>query len=137
MKAYVATIDLSTPGIGFAATERTGRWGERMADVTNRVCLIETRRETTADFMQRRRTMGECVEVAVNTAPWSPFPAPPGNDFADPRGWCVANGTEVSRPDGGEGVFIVRKNGSAEITAAPRPPASAEGITFDDAGSRR
>ena len=134
MKAYVVTIDLSTPGIGFAATERAGRWGERMADVTNRVCLIETRRETTADFMLRRRALGECVEVAVNTAPWSPFPPPPGNDFADPRGWCIANGTVVSPPAGGEGVFIVRKDGSAEITAAPKPPVSAEGIAFVASG---
>ena len=134
MKAYVVTIDLSTPGIGFAATERAEHWGERMADVTNRTCLVETKRETTADFMRRRRTIGERVEVAVNTAPWSPFPAPPGNDFADPRGWCIANGTEVSQPAGGEGVFIVRKNGSAEIIAAPKPPADTEGIAFAISG---
>ena len=128
MKAYVVKVDLTAPGIGFAATERADGWGETMADVTNQVCHVETRKETTADFMLRHRAEGRNVEVAFNTTPWEPFPAPKGNDFADPLGLCMANGVEVSRSEA-RPVFIVRRDGTAEILSAP-PSDGLEDVAF-------
>ena len=116
MKAYVVRIDLTTQGIGFTATERADGWGRRIPEVTNRVFRRETKRETTADFMVRRRREGRNVEVAVNTTPWCPWPMPKGCEHCDPVGWCVADGVEVSRPKRREALFIVRKDGTAEIT---------------------
>ena len=125
MKAFVVKVDLTTPGIGFAATARAAGWGETMADVTNQVCRVETKRETTADFVQRRRAEGLNVCVAFNTTPWEPFPAPKGNDFADPLGLCVAEGEMVSLADA-HPAFVVRMDGTAEIVADARECALAD-----------
>lgn len=118
MKAYVVTVDLTTPGMGLTATERVKGWGERMEKVKDRTCLAETRLEATADFMTRRRREGANVEVAFNTTPWEPFPAPKGESRADPLGWCVADGEEVSRLDGDEWVLAIHRDGRAEIAPA-------------------
>ena len=132
MKAYVIRVDLATPGIEFAATERADGWGERMVDVTNQICRVETRRETTADFMLRRRADGRNVDIAFNTTPWEPFPAPKGNDFADPLGLCVTDGETVSLTDT-HPVFVVRKDGTAEILS--KPPADSIGDIAFAAGA--
>ena len=107
MKAYVLTVDLKTPGIGFTATERVKGWGAKIPVPKNqqqREYFAETRLESTLDFMLRRRRSGANVEIAVNSTPWEPFPAPKGEARADPLGWCVADGVEVSPPDVGEWV---------------------------------
>ena len=127
MKAYVVSVDLTTPGVGFTATERAKNWGVRLEKVKDRTCLAETRLETTADFMMRRRREGANVEVAFNTTPWEPFPAPKGENRADPIGWCVTAGEEVSRPEGGEWVFAVHRDGRAGISQL-QPGESAAGL---------
>ncbi len=115
MKAYVVSVDLTTPGMHFVSTERVKNWGAPLEKAKDRACRAETQLETTADFMLRRRRDGVNVEVAFNTSPWEPFPAPKGENRADPIGWCVTAGEEVSRPEGGEWVFAVRRDGRAEI----------------------
>lgn len=117
MKAYVVRIDLTTPGVGFAATERAVDWGRGISGVADKGLRAETTRETTQDFMSRRRREGVNVEVAVNTTSWSPFPAPEGCEVCDPSGWCVADGVEVSSPKKREALFVVRKDGTAGITS--------------------
>ena len=66
--AVVALVlaDLTTPGIGFTATERDPLWGKPMPDYTNETWHVNTKRETSADFMMRRRAEGRNVELAVN-----------------------------------------------------------------------
>ena len=115
MRAYVVRINLTEPGIGFAATERAGRWGEPLDAVTNASLRIETKCETTVAFMERLCGEGRNAVVAVNTAAWSPYPPPKGCSYADPSGWCVSGGVEVSRPDRPRGVFAIRKDGTAAI----------------------
>lgn len=122
MKAYIARVDLSTPGIGFTATDRAENWGETMPDYTNRTVLIDTKRETTAAFMARRRAQGLDVELAVNTAPWGPWVPPFTHTYGSFRGWNVSGGVELSHgKNPRRGAFIVvRKDG--RVDATPRVP---------------
>lgn len=122
MKAYIARVDLSTPGIGFTATDRAENWGETMPDYTNRTVLIDTKRETTAAFMARRRAQGLDVELAVNTAPWGPWVPPFTHTYGSFRGWNVSGGVELSHgKNPKKGAFIVvRKDG--RVDATPRVP---------------
>ena len=122
MKAYIARVDLSTPGIGFTATDRAENWGETMPDYTNRTVLIDTKRETTAAFMARRRAQGLDVELAVNTAPWGPWVPPFTHTYGSFRGWNVSGGVELSHGKNPKrGAFIVvRKDG--RVDATPRVP---------------
>ena len=119
MKAYVARIDLATPGIGFTATERADRWGEPMPDYTNSTVTICTKRETVADFMSRRRNEGRNVEVAVNASGWKPWEHPFTHTYGSLYRWATSNGVEVSHGKNPErGVFfIVRKDGVTAIRA--------------------
>ena len=122
MKAYIARVDPSTPGIGFTATDRAENWGETMPDYTNRTVLIDTKRETTAAFMARRRAQGLDVELAVNTAPWGPWVPPFTHTYGSFRGWNVSGGVELSHgKNPRRGAFIVvRKDG--RVDATPRVP---------------
>ena len=122
MKAYIARVDLSTPGIGFTATDRAENWGETMPDYTNRTVLIDTKRETTAAFMARRRAQGLDVELAVNTAPWGPWVPPFTHMYGSFWGWNVSGGVELSHgKNPRRGAFIVvRKDG--RVDATPRVP---------------
>lgn len=123
MKAYVARIDLASPCIGFTATERDPKWGQEIAVGTNkvvRVGLSAERRETTADFMARRRTEGMNVVLAVNTSGWGPLKHKPGDLYR----WAVSDGVELSynkNPSRGY-FFVIRKDGTADFVA--HPPAS-------------
>jgi hypothetical protein len=120
MKAWVMRIDLQTPGIGFVSTERAAEWGEPMPDYTNRSFRICTKREKTVDFMMRKRKEGFNVDIAVNTAPWSPWTSPYTNRWAHLNGWTVGNGKELSVrkvPNNGA-FFVIDKQGRACITAA-------------------
>jgi len=124
MKAYVARIDLTSPGIGFTATERDPLWGRPMQDYTNETWLVNTRRETPAEFMSRRRNEGKNVEIAVNTSGWRPWGgAGCYSTYAAFYRWNLANGVELShgKKPGMGTYFIVRKNGRAEIRSIIRP----------------
>lgn len=125
MKAYVVKIDLTTPGIGFTATERDPQWGKVMTDYTNEVWHINTKRETPVEFMSRRRTEGKNVEIAVNTSGWRPWGgiAACNSTYAQLYRWAMADGVELSygKKPGMGTYFIVRKNGNAEIRSIIRP----------------
>lgn len=130
MKAYVVRVDLTTPGLGFAATARSPRWGEVMASCPDRGLRVGTTCETTADFMRRRRAAGAPVAVAVNAAPWSPFPPPKGEDGACPFGWNVSDGVEISTGASPTGaLFVVRRDGRAAIVDHV-PPAETNDVAF-------
>ena len=136
MKAYVARIDLATPGIGFAATRRTKDWGEEMPSKRKDVggnCLAETVLESTAEFMARRRAEGVSLEVAVNSTPWLPFPAPPNENRADPLGLCVENGEVVSNAEGHGATFVVWRDGGADIVSAV-PDSRRDAVAFATSG---
>jgi len=123
MKAYVARIDLTAPGIGFTGTERYPDWGDPATNAEGKVVKVglhENRHETTADFMARRRSEGKCVEFAVNTSGWGPMKTRPGDLYR----WAVSDGMELSynkNPTKGF-YFIIRKDGTADICRPP--PAS-------------
>ena len=124
MKAYVVKVDLTTPGIGFTATERDPLWGKPMPDYTNKTFLVSTKRETTTDFMMRRRGEGRNVEIAVNTSGWGPWGGAACNStYAALYRWELSDGMEVScgKKPGMGAYFIVRKDGSAEIRSVLMP----------------
>lgn len=117
MAVHIANIDLTTPGIGFTATERAAKWGEPMPDAPK--FTIETERETTAAFMARRRAEGKNVEIAVNTAPWRPWRKPWNHRYGQLHGWNVSDGEELTRGKPPEGaLFVVRKDGRADIVSS-------------------
>ena len=122
MKAYIARVDLTTPGIGFTATERATNWGEPMPDYKRKKILIDTKRETTAAFMARRRAQGLNVELAVNTTPWGPWTHPYTFAYGSFRSWNVSDGVELShRKNPEKGAFVVvRRDGRVDVT--PRVP---------------
>ena len=117
IKAYMVKIDLTTPGIGFTATERDKNWGDPMPDYTNKVRIIDTKREKTADFMTRRRSAGRNVDVAVNTSPWGPWEHPFTHTYGAFRNWNVSDGVNISHVDAPKkgAFFLVRKDGSVDI----------------------
>ena len=123
MKAYVARIDMTAPGVGFTAMERDSDWGQSVAAGSNkvvRVGLSTKRQETTADFMSRRRKEGKSVEIAVNTSGLWPMKREPDDLYLR----AVSDGVELSynrNPSRGC-FFIIRKDGTADMVA--HPPAS-------------
>ncbi len=78
MAVYVARIDLTMPGISFTGTERDPKWGEPIpgANGSDKRKTIGTKRETTVEFMKRRRAEGKNVEVSVNTTGFGPWERP-------------------------------------------------------------
>lgn len=124
MKAFVVKVDLATPGIGFTATERDPLWGKPMPDYTNGEWRVNTKLETTTDFMMRRRGKGVNVEIVVNTSGSGPWRSAGCNGtYATLHRWELVDGVEVShgKQPGGGTYFIVRKDGSAEIRSFLRP----------------
>ncbi|MBO7683492.1 MAG: tyrosine-protein phosphatase [Kiritimatiellae bacterium] len=127
MVAYVARVDMATPGIGFTATERDPLWGEPMPDFTNETWLVSTKRETTVDFMSRRRGEGKDVEIAFNTSGYRPWG---GAGCRCAYGafyrWVLADGNVLShgRPPGMGAYFVVRRDGSAFIRTLGRTHAT-------------
>ena len=53
MKAFMIRVDLQTPGLKFTGTGRDPKWGEQMPDITNRVYIIRTKRQRTAEEQLR------------------------------------------------------------------------------------
>ena len=124
MKAFMIRVDLQTPGIRFASTGRDPQWGEQMPDVTNRVCLIRTKRQRTRDFMlEQRRPVaeggkGRDLVVAVNTEPWGPWEEPFTHKYANPSSPLISDGEVISTSGtGGRAVFVVYTNGVVDITS--------------------
>lgn len=139
MVAYVARIDLNVPGISFTGTERDPLWGRPMPDYTNETWLVNTKRETTADFMRRKRSEGKNVEIAVNTSGWRPWGgAGCYSTYAALYRYAASEGMEVSHgKDPERGVFfIVRKDG--QVLIRPHVPVSmTNDVTIAVYGNRR
>lgn len=125
MVAFVARVDLTTPGIGFTATERDPLWGQPMPDYTNELWLVNTKRETTVDFMARRHGAGQNVEIAFNTSGWRPWPgrAAVASTYAALYRWDMVDGQELScgKTPGMGTYFIVRNDGSTFIRTVVKP----------------
>jgi len=125
MVAHLVKVDLTTPGIGFVATERDPMWGRPMPDYTNELWLVNTKRETTVDFMERRRAAGENVEIAFNTSGWRPWGGRAATDatYAALYRWDMTDGRELScgKEPGRGTYFIVRKDGGAFIRSGVEP----------------
>ncbi len=119
MSVYVARIDLTTPGISFTGTERDPRWGEPIpgANGSDKRKTIGTKRETTVEFMQRRRAEGMNVEVAVNTTGFGPWERPFNHEYAGFYHWLCVDGVEISHCEKltNSAYFIIYKDGSIDI----------------------
>ena len=128
MKAHAVRIDLSDRSLAFTSNGRDADWGRPMPDYTNGI--IRTKRVTVPDFFANARApveqggRGLDMLLAFNTAPWGPWIEPFTHRYADPRGLNIADGVIVSdnevkvEPGNGfygKGVFVVWKNGSADI----------------------
>ena len=139
MAAYVARVDLKEPGISFTGTERDPLWGKPMPDYTNETWLVNTKRETTADFMRRKRSEGKNVGIAVNTSGWRPWGgAGCYSTYAALYRYAASEGMEVSHgKDPERGVFfIVRKDG--QVLIRPHVPVSmTNDVTIAVYGNRR
>ena len=139
MVAHVVRIDLTVPGISFTGTERDPLWGQPMPDYTNESWLVNTKRETTADFMMRRRGEGKNVEIAVNASGWRPWGGVGCySTYAALYRYAVSEGMEVSHgKDPERGVFfIVRKGG--QVLIRPHVPVSmTNDVTIAMYGNRR
>jgi hypothetical protein len=120
IQAYLVRIDLKTRGLKFTGTGRADRWGEPMLDVTNRVTIIRTRRQTTVNFMRQLRKpvaeggRGLDAVLAFNSAAWEPWEKPFTHRYAYPYGLQISDGVIINKGGGG-GTFAVRKDGSAFI----------------------
>ncbi len=124
MKAFMIRVDLQTPGINFTGPDRDPDWGKPMPDVTNRVCLIRTKRQRTRDFMLEQRRpkseggKGRDLVIAINTEPWGPWEEPFTHKYADPYSPLITDGKVISGSGtGGGAVFVVYTNGVADITS--------------------
>lgn len=131
MKAFVMQVDLKTEGLKITGTPRAENWGEPMPDVTNRICKIHTRRQKTVSFMKEQRKPLEeggknrDLVVAINTEPWDPWEKPFTHKYANVYSPMISDGVVVSeRGTGGGAVFVVWKDGTADITKNISPSAS-------------
>lgn len=117
MKAFIARVDLRTPGLSLTGTLRDPKWGEPMPDVTNRTIAIQTRRQRTADFLaQARRPVEEGgrgldMVLAFNTVPWSPWEEPFTHKYAKIPSPMVSDGVVVSEKGFGRGAALVAWKG--------------------------
>jgi|GEM_PF-2664212 len=107
MDIFCLRVDLATPGLRFRGTDRASDW-----EANNR----ETIRETTQNFMIRRRQLGIPMVVAINSNFFSPWPAPWNEETpSDLTGLAVTEGTVVSPAQGGMYSLIVYSDNSAAI----------------------
>lgn len=123
MKTFVMRVDLQTKGLKFTGTPRADHWGEQMPDFDRYKCSVRTRLQRTADFMREQRKpveeggRGRNLVVAINTEPWEPFESPFTNKYAYVYSPMISDGVVVSAGStGGGAVFVVNKDGSAQIT---------------------
>ena len=128
MKACALRVDLFNKTLAFTANGRDKRWGRPMPDYTN--LTIRTRRVTVEEFMMNARAPVELggrgldMIVAFNTAPWTPCPEPIPTLYAQPPGYNVSDGVVISDDQDSrrvKGLFVIWKNGRADILPMPLP----------------
>ena len=125
MKALALRVDLNNKSLAFTSNGRDERWGQPMQGYTN--LTICTRRMTVEEFMMNARAPVELggrgldMLVAFNTAPWTPCPEPIPTPYGQTRGFNVSDGVVISDEDAPHfnGVFVIRKDGSADILPVP------------------
>ena len=118
MENYMVRVDLRTPGLRVTGTGRASDWGERMPDVTNRVMLIDTRRQRTRDFLEEHRAHGTNMVLAVNTSPWGPWEDPFTHRYARLPHLTVLNGELVSHTEKRGPMLVIFTNNVAVVTNA-------------------
>ena len=118
MENYMVRVDLHTPGLRVTGTGRAVDWGEPMADVTNRVVLIDTLRRRTRDFLEEHRAHGTNMVLAVNTSPWNPWEPPFTHRHARLPHLTVLNGGIVSHTTKRGPMLVIYTNNVAVITNA-------------------
>ena len=118
MENYMVRVDLHTPGLRVTGTGRAVDWGEPMADVTNRVVLIDTLRRRTRDFLEEHRAHGTNMVLAVNTSPWNPWEPPFTHRNARLPHLTVLNGEVVSHTTKRGPMLVVFTNNVAIVTNA-------------------
>ena len=111
-------VDLHTPGLRVTGTGRAVDWGEPMADVTNRVVLIDTLRRKTRDFLAEHRAHGTNMVLAVNTSPWNPWEPPFTHRHARLPHLTVLNGGIVSHTTKRGPMLVIYTNNVAVVTNA-------------------
>ena len=118
MENYMVRVDLHTPSLRVTGTGRAVDWGEPMADVTNRVVLIDTLRRRTRDFLEEHRAHGTNMVLAVNTSPWNPWEPPFTHRNARLPHLTVLNGGIVSHTTKRGPMLVIYTNNVAVITNA-------------------
>ena len=118
MENYMVRVDLHTPGLHVTGTGRAVNWGEPMADVTNRVVLIDTLRRKTRDFLEEHRAHGTNMVLAVNTSPWGPWEPPFTHRHARLPHLTVLNGEIISHTTKRGPMLVIYTNNVAVITNA-------------------
>ena len=118
MENYMVRVDLHTPGLRVTGTGRAANWGDRMADVTNRVVTIDTLRRRTRDFLEEHRAHGTNMVLAVNTSPWTPWEPPFTHRHACLPHLTVLNGEIVSHTTKRGPMLVVFTNNVAVVTNA-------------------
>ena len=136
MVCHFVRIDLKTPNLRFADTDRCADWGadmpEKYAKRSDGTSYTKrTVREKTSDFLARNR--GEKSKggksrnavLAWNNAAWSPWVSPYSNKWGAPNGPLYSDGIQVSElatgygthgsPQYPNGIFTVFKDGTADI----------------------
>ncbi len=98
-------IDLHVAGLGFEVTGRAEDWQMNQK---------ETSRETTRAFIERLRTDGKPVILAINANYYSPTGNEPG--LATLRGLAVSNGILVSPSERNRRAFVITNDGVPQIT---------------------
>lgn len=127
IKLWVARIDLTQPGVRFAAT--TGRPTTRRstADAESEVRQFETRSATTVEFAMQRGT-----QLAINTSPFAPFRQSTGQPM-DVRGLAAVGGKTYSPPEQDYGALLIDADGKLRLSG---PPLSTEGHALAVGGFR-
>ena len=118
MENYMVRVDLHTPRLRVTGTGRAVDWGEPMADVTNRVVLIDTLRRRTRDFLAEHRAHGTNMVLAVNTSPWNPWEPPFTHRHARLPHLTVLNGGVVSHTTKRGPMLVIFTNNVAVVTNA-------------------
>lgn len=116
MKISVIRVDLSLSGISFTGLGRAPEhYGEPMPDAPQQ--HIGTVRTTARTFMEQCQNKGLDMLLTCNSGPWTPWPPPKGNIYADPAGVTISDGVLV-RDNGpfSSAFFVVYKNGKISIT---------------------
>ena len=107
LRVWIATIDLTTPGLRFALTEPVGFAGDD--------ARFETRCADTLKFAMQRG-----VQLAVNTSAFDPFRQRAGMPM-DVVGLGAARGRVYSEPDERFGALYISRDGRITLKAPPLP----------------